>query len=139
MAQDAQPFTYMIWQPHSRDPWLYWLGPADAHALMCTADTLSTTSPTDAAPTANVGSGTETTGKSLTTTAYLDHIYSIVCDDFSGTQAQNWAGPADSDLVFSANRTWGGQAECFAMLHSGTTAETSGRHRNRSRNLEYER
>jgi hypothetical protein len=100
---------YMVWQPHSRDPWLYWLGPADAHALMCTADTLSTTSPTDAAPTANVGSGTETTGKSLTTTAYLDHIYSIVCDDFSGTQAQKWAGPADSDLVFSANRTWGGQ------------------------------
>ncbi len=100
---------YMVWQPHSRDPWLYWLGPADAHALMCTADTLSTTSPTDAAPTANVGRGTETTGKSLTTTAYLDHIYSIVCDDFSGTQTQKWSGPADSDLVFNANRTWGGQ------------------------------
>lgn len=100
---------YMVWQSHSRDPWLYWLGPADAHALMCMAETLSTTSPTDAAPTANVGNGTQTTGKSLTTTAYLDHIYSIVCDDFSGTQAQKWAGPADSDLVFSANRTWGGQ------------------------------
>ena len=59
---------YMVWQPHSRDPWLYWLGPADAHALMCTADTLSTTLPTDAAPTAKVGSGTETSGISLTTT-----------------------------------------------------------------------
>jgi hypothetical protein len=100
---------YMVWQPHSRDPWLYWLGPADAHALMCTADTLSTTAPTDAAPTAKAGSGTETSGISLTTTAYLDHIYSIVCDDFRGTRAQTWAGPADSDLVFSANRTWGGQ------------------------------
>jgi hypothetical protein len=100
---------YMVWQPRSRDPWLYWLGPADAHALMCTADTLSTTSPTDAAPTAKVGNRTETTGISLTTTAYLDHIYSIVCDDFSGTQAQKWTGPADSDLVFSANRRWGGQ------------------------------
>ena len=100
---------YMVWQPHTRDPWLYWLGPADAHALMCTADTLSTISPIDAAPTVKVGNGTETTGKSLTTTAYLDHIYSIVCDDFSGTQVQKWTGPTDSDLVFSANRTWGGQ------------------------------
>jgi len=99
---------YLVWQQHSRDPWFYWLGPADAHALMCTADTLSTTSPTDGTSTANLGSGTETTGISLTTTAYLDHIYSIVCDDFSGKQTQKWTGPADSDLVFSANRTWDG-------------------------------
>ena len=100
---------YMVWKEHLRDPWLYWLGPADAHALMCTADTLSTTSPLDVPPTANAGRGTATAGDSLTTQGYLDHVYSVVCDDFSGTTAQKWIGPADSDLVFSANRSWGGQ------------------------------
>src|SRR3984957_6105524 len=55
---------YMVWQPHNREPWLYLVRPAGAPRPMCTADTLSTISPTDAAPTANVGSGTETTGGS---------------------------------------------------------------------------
>jgi hypothetical protein len=99
---------YMVWQQHSRDPWFYWLEPADAHALMCTADTLATTSTLDAVI-ANTGTGTETAGISLTTKDYLDHIYSIVCDDFSGKELQNWTGPADSGLVFSGNRSWGGQ------------------------------
>jgi hypothetical protein len=99
---------YMVWQQHSRDPWFYWLEPADAHALMCTADTLATTSTLDAA-TSSTGTGTETAGVSLTTKGYLDHIYSIVCDDFSGKELQKWTGPADSGLVFSGNRSWGGQ------------------------------
>jgi hypothetical protein len=100
---------YMVWQPHSRDPWFYWLEPADAHALMCTADTLATSSTIDVPASANTGTGTETAGISLTTRNYLDHIYSIVCDDFSDKELQNWTGPADSDLVFSGNRSWGGQ------------------------------
>jgi hypothetical protein len=100
---------YMVWQPHSRDPWFYWLEPSDAHALMCTADTLATTSSIDVPSTANTGAGTATAGISLTTKGYLDHIYSIVCDDFSGMQLQKWTGPADSGLAFSANRRWSGE------------------------------
>ena len=100
---------YMVWRPSLRDPWFYWLRPADAHALMCTADTLSTIPPTDTEPTAYTGKGQGTRGVGLTTRSYLDHIYSIVCDDFSGKQVQTWVGPDDSDSVFSANRLWDGQ------------------------------
>src|SRR5258708_4394890 len=68
---------YMVWRPRLRDPWFYWLRPADAHALMCTADTLSTIPPTDTEPTAYTGKGQATRGVGLTTRSYLDHIYSI--------------------------------------------------------------
>jgi hypothetical protein len=100
---------YLVWKEHMRDPWFYWLGPADAHALMCTADTLATTSTLDGFATANTGTGTETAGVSLMTKGYLDHVYSIVCDDFDGKELQKWSGPDDSGLVFSANRLWSGQ------------------------------
>jgi hypothetical protein len=97
---------YLIWKRGSVDPTFMWSGPSDAHGFICTADTLATTSPIDATTTANTGTGNATIGISLTTNAYLDHIYSVVCDDFTGTPAQTWSGPADSDVVFSDNLTW---------------------------------
>jgi hypothetical protein len=100
---------YFVWHDHSRDPWFYWLEPSDAHALMCTADSLAITSVVDVPTTANTGAGTATAGISLTTQRYLDHIYSIVCDDSAGKQLQEWTAPDDSGLVFSSNRAWGGQ------------------------------
>jgi hypothetical protein len=100
---------YLIWKHDSIDPTFVWSGSSDAHGFMCTADSLATTSPIDATTTANTGNGIGTTGISLTTTAYLDHVYSIVCDDYTGSPAQTWGGPADSDVVFSDNQTWDGR------------------------------